>query len=292
MKGIIIVCEGTSDVAYLSFLLKSIGYDNYKIVIEKMIKPLKEFFISQFQQYEYKSNELLKRPILPWIMKKKESQTETYVLLYSIDGLFKIDNIKQVIKSFFYQGNENETFGNDQTPFFDSTFALTFFVDADDKGILERTEYIKEKFIDIFPEIINLKHNIEGIVRTDKKPFKNISCYILTDNNNKFGNLEDILIPIMAKGKSEKLFKDAEKYLDENNFVRFKEQSKEINENKTKSDFKKSKIGIAGQLECSGNDNTEIILNSGFLDGKIDTDSKSQDIIKLLSKIRSEIKKV
>jgi len=294
MKGIIIFCEGKSDVAFLSLLIKQIDFKDYKVKVEEMIKPLKEYFISQFDKYEYESNELLKRPILPWIYKKRESQGDNiYILLYSMDGLGKIDNIKPIIESFIYQQNADETFGDDQLPFSKSILSFAFFIDADNIGIKERVELIKKEFIKYFPEIEKLGHGKDAIVTTKVKPFKNIGCYVITKEESEYGNLEDVLIPIMEKGKEEEIFNNAENFLKKNNFVRYKPDKKGEkikDENKTKSDLKKSIIGVAGQLECSGNDNTEIILNSSFLQGKFDNDLKSLEIIEFIKKLRSEIR--
>jgi len=171
-------------------------------------------------------------------------------------------------------------------------FSLGFILDADKKGIDGQIKYIQEQYKEILPtEFLHLKNGKEGIVHTSHKRIKAIGCYVMTNVGENKGNLEDILLNIMEKGKSKKIFDDAHKFLNDNNFIRYKENSKEKDENKTESDFKKSKIGIAGQLEFSGHDNTEIILKSSYLQGKIHNDDKSNEIIEFISKLRAEIKR-
>ena len=68
MKGIVILCEGRHDAAFLSVLLECEGYKSYKKIVSEMVKPLSEYFTTKFTQYEYESNQLFERPILPYIM--------------------------------------------------------------------------------------------------------------------------------------------------------------------------------------------------------------------------------
>ncbi len=291
MKGVIILCEGRHDVAFLSVLLKHEGYTDYKKTIGKMVQPLKEYFITKFERYDYESSQLFNRPVLPWIMEKKEGQSNMYILLYSMDGLDKIDNYREIINDFYFQANNTEAFAEDNG-FQDSTFSIGFIVDADDKGIKSRVDFIKNKFIDILPDMNGLNHGKEGIKTTNKKRFKAIGCFVLTKQNSDLGNLEDVLLPIMENG-NEKLFNEAQLFLTSNHFSRTKiiDNKKVIDENKIKSDLKKSKIGIVGQLELSGQDNTEIILKSSYLQGKIHNDVKSKEIIDFINKLRAETKR-
>ena len=289
MKGIIILCEGRHDAAFLSVLLECEGYRNYKKTIKEMITPLYEYFTTKFSKYEYESNELFERPILPYIMKKQEGQGEMFILIYSMDGMNKITNYKEILTDFYFQANENEDFASN-LGFQNSIFSLAFILDADDKGIANRVDYIKANYTEIVPEIENIGHGKDEISATGKKRFKAIGSFILTGNDNEHGNLEDIILPIMEKN-NESVFNEAGTYLSNNNFIRHKRGSQIKDENKTKSDFKKSKIGVVGQLQCSGCNNTDIIRKSNYLNGRICADDKAKEIIEFIKKMRSETNK-
>ncbi len=294
MIGIVVLCEGRHDVAYISLLLENDGYLHYKETVSQMVSPLYEYFSSKISSFPYDSNLLFKRPILPWIMYKQEGQSKNafYVLLYSMDGLDKPENYNEIIDDFGFQAQPEEDLAQEML-FQDSKLALVFILDADNNGIESRVDLIKERYSENLPVEMNLLgHGEDCIVETQKSIFKAIGCYVLSKEGEEFGNLEDIILPLMKKG-NQSIFDEAEKFLSDNEFERKKKQKKVwvIDKTKTEGDFKKSTIGVAGQLDCTGEDNMYIIQNSRFLKGKINGDPKSDDITKFFRKLRALIRK-
>ena len=136
-----------------------------------MVEPLSDYFMKKFAGYEYESNDLFKRPILPYIMKKRESQGDMFIQIYSMDGLNKIKNYNEILNEFYYQAGDDEGFASTEG-FQDSIFSLAFILDADDKGIQNRVDFIKDNYTDTIPEIENIGHGKENIVKTQKNDLK------------------------------------------------------------------------------------------------------------------------
>ena len=293
MKGIVILCEGRHDTAFVSKMLEIAGYKHYSskknITIDKMEQPLKGLFINKLKNYQYESKRLLQRPILPWIM-LKQGQGNVYALIYSMDGIDKKENYKEIIEEITdlnWRPNDEESLASELTQ--ENSFSLVFIVDADNKGIEFRVKQIIDNYKNLIPELEELGHGSGKIVT--KTDFKAVGCFVLTDSRGVNGNLEDIILPIMKDGNYQ-IFEDAELFLTKHNFIRYKKDGETKDELKTASDFKKSVIGIAGQIDNSGFSNNEIIKQTKFLNkDKMKQSDIVKDFISYINKIRNLTKK-
>ena len=284
VKAIIALCEGKTDVAFLRQLLLSDDYRDYVEIVSKIRQPLglggnqtgESYFINKLKTYEYDSSELRDRPLLPFILRRTEGQSDTYVLLYDMNGMDRTQNYREIIDDFDELGNPFKT----STPRVDA--AIAFIYDLDDKTIADRLQHIQETYIDLIPE---LKDISESIKVTNSKKYKSIGYYFLKKEDEEVGNLEDIILPLMRKG-NENVFDKAADFLNSNGFIRLK-KDKSKNENKTQSDFNKSLIGTVGQLEHSGLGNADIIKLTSMLNkDKFNNSQQCQAIIKFFSEMR------
>lgn len=317
MKAIIVLCEGKTDVAFLRRLLAVDNYRDYKEIVKDIPKPLglgedipllpedkeKEdkpqpekgdeikgsYFIRKLKTYQYDSANLRDTPILPLMMRRTEGQSDTYIFLYDMNGMGRVENYKEIIKD--YQDLSNKSHGNDdfeasRIPKMD--VALAFVYDIDDKSAKERVEYVKSTFIDEIDEIQYLK-NDNSII--DSKHFKGLGCYFLGDEEGIKGNLEDLILPLMKIGK-EDLFKNAEKFLNcEGEFIRYKKTDTSSKDDyKTASDLDKSLIGSVGQIEISGLSNADIIKHTNLLNkDKFRNSNQCKSILTFIKSLRDTL---
>lgn len=283
-KVVILLCEGKTDVAFLSrLLITSDNYKNYKKTVESMPFPFglntksktDGYFSKKLKEYEYDSAQLHEKPLLPTILDRNRGNSYTLILLYSMGGMGKISNYKEIIRDFStltkgIQLNSNSIHAS-----------LGFIYDYDNSSLLDRVEYIKNQFQDQINELQNLSDTIHI---TDSKFFKKIGYYILPKSLSK-GNLEDIIIPII-ESRHNLLVEKAKAFLIERGFKRMKiSDNTQEDENKTKSDLNKSIIGVLGQIEHSGFGNAEIIQRSSLLNH--DEMKKSNECKGILAFIKS-----
>ncbi len=269
------------------------NYSDYREIVANMPKPfgyvngsLKgSYFINKIASYQYESKSLRDRPILPLILRRTSGQSNTFLLLYDMNGMNRINNYKEVIKDFRQLSNTSSSndFEGKQAKI---DVALAFFYDLDRTPLTDRIDYIKNTYSDMIPELHYLSEQ-KNII--DAQNFKAIGYYFLQKDENKGGSLEDIVLPLMHRG-NEKLFEGAEGFLKGGKFARYND-NKEVNENKTQSDFKKSLIGTVGQIEHSGLGNEDVIKLSSLLDkDKLQNSRQCQEIIAFFKKLRDELR--
>ncbi|MBJ2174392.1 hypothetical protein JBL43_09100 [Aureibaculum sp. A20] len=272
MNGILIICEGKHDMAYLSLLLELLNFSEYKKNISDFDQPLKDLFINQIGKFDYDNNRLRKGPNLPVIFKQPNKHHQ-FAILYAIDGIRNIEKAKEVIFNYRTAIEFGEI---DEKKKIDLSLCMIF--DADDVGIEKRIEQMIEQYKDKIENIENAKHNI--II--DENKFKCFGSYIIANNEGK-GNLEDILIANLNRNSNQKeKIENASKYLKGFTFERTNGKPPIIDGRKTNSDFNKSLIALTGQFEFSGLDNGELIRKHSSLKGLLSGDAKSKEIISLL----------
>lgn len=300
IKAIIILCEGKTDVAFLRRLLEVDNYRDYKEVVGNMPNPLGlggnssnkskgSYFINKLRTYQYDSANLRDSPILPLILRRTQGQSDTYVFLYDMNGMDRVDNYKEIIKDFQNLSRKSLQQDDFEASYLKMDIALAFVYDIDDKSNSERVEYIKETFRDTIEEIQYLGEDRPII---DSKHFQGIGYYFLCDTQSGIGNLEDLILPLMKKGK-EGLFENAEKFLNfEGGFIRYKKDTTppSKDDSKTASDLNKSLIGSVGQIEISGLNNADIIKHTKLLDkDKLQSSTQCMAILAFIKLLRDKL---
>lgn len=307
IKAIIALCEGKTDVAFLRRLLEVDKYRDYKEIVKDIPKPLGlgndipnaleekseeikgSYFIRKLKTYQYDSANLRDLPILPLMLRRTEGQSDTYVFLYDMNGLDRVENYKEIIKD--YQNLSGKSHNDDdyeasRIPKMD--LALAFIYDIDDKSISERIEYVKDTFSDTIEEVQYLKEDNSII---DSKHFKGLGCHFFCDEKSNQGSLEDLVLPLMKIGK-ENLFEKAEAFLNcEGEFIRYKKTDAPLKDDyKTASDLNKSLIGSVGQIEISGLSNADIIKHTKLLSvNKLKSSEQCMDILAFIKKLRDTL---
>lgn len=296
IKAIVALCEGKTDVAFLRRLLEADNYHDYKEVVANIPKPLglggkkgESYFSKKLKSYDYDSSKLRDRPVLPLILKRVEGQSLSFILLYDMNGMNRVKNYREIIKDF--QGLSLKS-GNDEdyeSSLFKMDIALAFIFDLDDKTKADRISYLRETYAESISELQYLSETKPII---DSKHFKGVGYHFFCEEAGQKGNLEDLILPMMKEGK-EALFNKAEQFLNcEGAFIRKKESNlAEKDENKTESDFKKSLIGVVGQLETSGVNNADIIKITKYLDkDKFKRSTQCAAILKFIRNLRETLR--
>lgn len=271
MKGIITLCEGSHDVEFLYKILRTTGFKSYGKPVANLPDLLQQHILSIFKSFNYEEKNLYQKPMLPTLA--YHSADDIFLLLYPLGGDGKIEEARQIITAF-----QDLLIAPQSSQFGDNEFALSFIYDADDKGIDSRLQNIKTNFKILLPELDKITRNtpING------KEFKKIGAYIFSNDTDN-GKLEDILLPLMQVD-NELIFDDAAFYLnnhfDKSRFKSNKEMHKYF-------DQKKSIIGIAGQLQRSGRNNTMIIRDTDYITPeKISIDATCQEIITFFNNLK------
>lgn len=285
---ITILCEGPHDVAFITKILKTVGFkSNENIKIGDYPKPINGLLISEVTKTNVGELNLqeVRQTLLP---SNTLQRGEDYLFLYAMGGDSKIlRNSQQILKEFIAFIPKEEG-GFDEALPAGTRLSLLYFLDADDKGIEKRVE--------------ELNSEIDGNFKV--KPFENhktvavfnkikMGAFVFTGSDNTTGKLEDILMPLMAKD-NEMVFDHAESYLsehfDESRLFPVKlrvdetgkiyDERSERQKDKLKYDELKSRIGIVGQLQKSGSNNVVCIGQTDYLTlEKIQSDAKCQEII-------------
>jgi hypothetical protein len=287
---IFILTEGDHDSAFIYRILKANDMKtNHKIAIKLYPPPLDKLIEkgATSVSIEELNMEQAHSKFLPsYIMEKDDS----IIPIYKVGGDSKDEIRIKFIKSVknWFPPNKYSLSALENK---DTRISILFFLDADDKGVTNRIDQIKEELKKTFSE-----EEIEDINKIENKKTClvfdiNIGAFIFTENNKDAGKLEDILIPLMEKEnsdifdkakefigihKSTQLFKDKLKYND--NGIIIKVNKKDYCE-------KKSLIGTVGQLQVSGTSNTVCIAKTDYLnDDKIKSNETCNDIYDFIQK--------
>ncbi|RCH56415.1 hypothetical protein DJ568_00715 [Mucilaginibacter hurinus] len=272
MKLLIVITEGAHDVAFLYKLFRY-GIKSTDVTAKKINEfpePLKSLFISTFKNYEYENSNLFGRPEIPTILRHEDKNI--FILLYAAGGDSKIHIWKDLIQKFqdLYYSPDLPT---------QLTISLSLMFDADKLGLKKRQEYLVARFSSLIPELTGIDvENNSNIISS--KEFKQCCIYTFC-NEDGFGNLEDIVLPLM-KQDNDVMFGDAEGYL-KKNIDTARPTSKKFTDN---FDLNKSIIGIAGQLQFSGIANNNIIKQCDYInEEKINNHPKCEELLIVLRKL-------
>lgn len=248
----VVFCEGVHDIAYIEKIMKTYEYKEYLKKVEDYPHPLNWMI----KENAAKTN----------ILKGKDStipmsgliKDDILILFHQMEGDSSKDKVKKLIKQY----RMNKIALDIENPDNIEQFEFYLFYDADELGVQGRLEEIRATF--------GLEN---AILQGGKCYFEDVvlGTYIFHDpsDEKKGGTLEDQILRLMYKD-NEKIFSDAKEFLDKNElpaerrkkYDSYKDQYRGKDRN---YHFKKSVIGISGQLQFSGVHNTVIIESSDYI---------------------------
>lgn len=267
-KILLILCEGSHDVAFLYKILRLglVAKDIQSKKITEFDSNLSKYFINTLKNYNYEDGNLQGKPKMPVPLELVKNDIKTQIFIYGLGGDAQIQNWRNTIQAYkdlIESEHENDNY----------QITLALFFDADKEGSQNRLEKTKKYFRDVIKEIDQITL-IENIISTSS--YKKLGLNIFADTKGT-GNLESILIPLMSEG-NETIFENAANYFDSNFDTH---RAKKNNAKK-----EKSMIGIAGNLQYSGVANNSIIQQSDYINKeKIDKNEDCQKIIQFFEKL-------
>lgn len=275
-RAIVVLCEGRTDVAYFRRLLNMEDYKDYKEVVGNMVKPLDSFFNSYLKSYNYETERVLSRPLLPVILRRNDGQKNDFALLYSMDGMNKVSNYRYVIDKYkkLINSSQSDFGGGEDLPEMKISFAFVF--DMDQSTLADRIELAKVNFSGNIDELKYLTID-KAITNTNK--ISAVGVHVIKSPNEEVGSLEDILLSIIGDNNN---ITAAKEFLDERGFIR-------DSDDKTNSDYKKSLISIVGQLEFSGVDNSTIISKSSLFAKDLKSETEGRRFLEFINILQKTI---
>jgi hypothetical protein len=282
-----VLCEGPHDVAFLVKILKCTGFkSNESTKIGDFPFPMNDLLKTEVQKTDVKGLNLqeVRKVLLP---SNTLVRKENYLFLYSMGGDSKKAERQKILKELLLLiAKEGEI-----SPLpADTNLSLLYFYDADVRGVKQRVEEINHEIREIIPqeEPVFSRH---GEVKTiNHIKFGN---FIFSKDDTEKGKLEDILIPLMLL-ENHTIFDDAkaflEKHFHEERLFKLKlledadknifEKRSTNKKDKLKYDVHKSLIGVAGQLQKSGDSNVVAISQTDYLTlNKITNNPKCREIL-------------
>jgi len=275
IKVVVLLCEGKTDVAFIRRLAMDLDdYKDYKEIIKDIHKPLSSYFIDKVKNYDYDSSNLRDRPLLPLILRRTEGQSDNFLLLYDMNGMYRTKNYREILNDFKELSSTESGGFESRGPQIKSAIGIIY--DLDDKSREERLEYIKNNYKEVISEIQYLKEN-QTIVNANSITGA-VGYHLLMDNNCK--DLEDIIIPLI-KTNNKQVVEDAKTFLDE---------QKESVSKDSSFNGKKSQIGVIAQLERSGLHNADFIkLTSLFNTDVMKRNKVCTDLLEFIQGLRKKV---
>lgn len=256
-KIVVALLEGQHDVAFVSRVLKSRGYEDNASKIQKLQTPFNDLFGQllaneslQDRKFGYKAPTVL----VPSAGLKYQ---DTLVFLHSVGGDANRVKRKEIYQEYLIlSGSDEESFEAD----FDFSFKFLWLFDADNIGVDARIEQINQECSDLCGQTVTLSHGTVLQIETTQGNVE-FGAYVFHDvtRNDKTGKLEDqIKQLIAANDENQPFLNDAAKFV-------------EISPNAQtpRYDKDKAQLGSLCQLEIPGVSNSVFILKSGFLSDKV-----------------------
>jgi hypothetical protein len=282
-----ILCEGPHDVAFITKILKTIGFEsNEELKIGEFPFPINNLLKTEVTKTKVEELNLqeVRQTLLPLNTLRRD---QNYLFLYSMGGDSKILKNSQPLLSEFISFIPQDEGGFDEALPVGTRLSLIYFLDSDYKGIVERLNELNNEI----KKTVNVTPFEHDRTITIVKKIK-LGTFIFTGLDNNTGKLEDILIPLMEQD-NEDIFKNAEQFLsvnfDEKRLFKLKlevsgtqviEKRSEKTKDKLKYDALKSRIGVVGQLQKSGSNNVVCIGQTDYLTlDKIKKSLKCQEIV-------------
>ena len=247
-----VLCEGPHDVAFITKILKSNGYNsnNNKKIGEYPV-PYNHLLETEVKKSNINDLNIqeLRNVMLPVsTLQKRHNQ----LFLYAVGGDSRKDRRQKLlseIDSFIAKSEGEYEILPENTK-----LAILYFLDADKKGETVRFNEVVSEIKEIFNDFDDSNFSKNPVSLFENK--LSFGVYIFKEKGNDKGKLEDILLPIMKK-ENYKIFEEAETFID-NHFDEKRAKGKKFNK-------EKSIIGTVGQLQKSGGSNVVCISQTDYL---------------------------
>jgi hypothetical protein len=255
-----ILCEGPHDVAFITKVIKTIGFrSNEDVKIGSYPCPMDRLLKAEVIKSDVESLNIheIRQVLLP---SSTLANGNNYLFLYSMGGDKKKETRQRLLSDFFaFIPKQGEISISD----IETNLSIVYFFDADKLGIKARINSINDEINAIIGAKPFTDHKQTKIHEKLK-----LGAFIFTGSDNDKGKLEDLVLPLM-KRDNEKIFDGAKSYLDghyDKERVRY-------------FDEYKSCIGITGQLQNSGSSNVTCIASTDYINPKkIAIDPKCQEL--------------
>lgn len=261
IKIVTILCEGPHDAAFLRKILRANGFNSYDgKKIKEYPTPMDAFVKRNLEKSNIEDLNIqeAKKAFIPNNVLQKEN---TYLFSYILGGATKMNTMTDFLIDMFKLTKKDEK-STEYDVAENTDFAVLCFFDADnDMKIIDKNikDSLKNKDIDCV-----IEEEVHKCIKYHKG--LKIGFYIFTEDDHNTGKLEDIILPLMRKD-NENIFSAAEKYIDNFSKKADKDKGKQI-------------IGVTGQLEKPGCENTVHIRQTSYItDEKIKANSKCQEIL-------------
>lgn len=265
---IILLTEGDHDAAFLYRILKANGFSKFSSAIKDFPNPLNNLLASDVLNISI-PEESLQSARTRFLPSNVMTYGDNMLLVYALQGESRRDKRIKLIDAF---NMLNDPDPNAIQAMTNSTVAVLYFLDADDKGVQTRLAEINHEMTMIFAdtpfEALSENSSVTTIMDVV------IGAHIFTEDDMDTGKLEDVLLPMMEAG-NEEIFKEAYHFLSIHEDTSLYKGNVEYNEDASvkkvfgeKYHYKKSLIGTIGQLQKSGKSNTVCISDAKYLNDK------------------------
>lgn len=264
-----ILCEGPHDVAFLSKLIRTLGFKVKDTTpLTNYPEPFNDIFMQEVKKTNFDElafNEL-RNYLLPMTTL---SNGDNWFMFYALGGDSRSDLRNEILVNHF---DHNTQEGEIELLPEETDLSLVYFFDADGDGVDSRIQNINSEIKKVIAEL-EFKNNGE-IISIGKI---SLGCYIFSELEKSTGKLEDVVIPVM-KLNNEAIFEAAEEYLKTHYCI---ERDK-----KKGFEFSKATIGVVGQLQKSGMTNQVIIGQTDYLtQEKLSNNLKCKEILEFFKKL-------
>lgn len=264
-----VLCEGPHDVAFLSKLIRTIGFKVKDTTrLSDYPEPLNDIFLQEVKKSNFEElafNEL-RNYLLPMTTL---SNGDNWFMFYALGGDSRSDLRDKILLNHF---DQNTMEGEIQLLPEDTDLSLVYFFDADKEGVDSRIQKINSELTKVVEEV---KFENNGQIISIGKI--SLGCYIFSELEKTTGKLEDVVLPVM-KLHNEVIFEAAEEYL--------KAHYSQERDKKKGFEFSKATIGIVGQLQKSGMTNQVIIGQTDYITKeKLKNDQKCKEILDFFNKL-------
>jgi len=252
---IILFCEGAHEPPYIYRVLKTSGWRN------KTDQPLNiypeivsGYLRSQLSQLDNLSNSDQWRnsgSFLPrYILGNSGNPLSQLILIFPIGGESNYQKAIECMNGF-------KTASNAEFNAEENQLSIGFLYDAD-QSIESRVRLFKTKIEEHLPSFANELRNFSAfyLQNSVEEGYHKIGLFVFHDDEGK-GALEEHLVPLMQEG-NEDIFNDANEFID-NNF-----DANRSNKGRDKV-LNKGLIGVAGQLQRAGRNNTVVIAECDYI---------------------------
>lgn len=278
----IVMCEGAHDIGFISKIMFTNGFKPYKKKIKEYPSPINAQIEENIKKSAVGDRKIGFEPPSYKIPYASLIKDELLLLFHNMGGDNNCDNRKELINDYkTIMDAINDVFDDKSI----SEIKFFLFFDADDKGVKNRIEAIRNDYSDEYKipkdQIENGKISSDGNIR--------LGTYIFHDTNDsaKKGTLEEQLLGLI-KHENKEIIDAAEEYLDKNSLASERTKEYLVSDGKykgvSKFNKKKSIISVAGQLQFSGMNNSVIIAKSDYIkESVISNDNECKIICKLLA---------